>query len=593
MPTIPSARRFWFSAAVVSVLFMLLLYQVVQLTVIHRDALRNVADNQHLLKVEIPPVRGQILDRYGKELATSLKVPSIYAVPRMMGSERKAKLAVEVSKILGLDESFVLKRFSRDKAFIWLKRRVDFETAEKIRNLKDPALGILNEYKRFYPQGELLSQILGFTDIDGEGLEGVELVHDKALKGTPGLRYTKRDALGREIKAFEIKAVPAIDGNKVHLTIDHYLQYLTERALDEAYQKWKAEGASAIIMEVNTGKIVALANRPHFDPNFFSQSKPENRRNRAVTDMYEPGSVFKIVAAAAALNEETVKLDTIFDCENGEYRYGSRILHDAHPYGDLTFEEVIVKSSNIGTVKIAATMKPETYYDYIKRFGFASPTGIDMPGEANGFIRHPRQWSSTSPYNIPMGHEVLVTLTQMVRAMAAIANGGKLVKPFIVEKIEDQKGVTLQETKPVIEDGVIRPEVAAQMRKILTKVVDEGTGRRAQIKGIPVAGKTGTAQKVLPNGRGYSKDDFMSSFVGFAPADKPKYVMAVLLDDPGPRYYGGTVAAPVFKTVMEAAVRASGYIPEDVEIFDPTSSRNDLQDKRPIALPAGGAGRVL
>ncbi len=571
MPAFISPRRLWFIRFFVLSLFLVIIYQLLQLSIIRRASLEELARKQHRLTVEIPPLRGQIVDRFGRELAANLKVPSVFAVPRLIGEKDRQELIPKVSSILDLDRSFLQERLSRDKAFVWLARRISFEQAEKISDLASPALGILEEYKRFYPQGDLLAQALGFTNVDTLGLEGLELFLNRELQGRPGRRYTKRDALGREIKAFEIKTIPAMDGNRVMLTIDQYVQYLTERALDRAFSVNKAHGACAIVVEAKTGKIIAMANRPTFNPNFYAQSTVESRRNRAITDMYEPGSVFKIVAASAVLNENKVTTDTMFNCENGQYRYGSKVLHDVHPYGMLNFRDVIVKSSNIGTVKAAALLSPDLFEWYIRAFGFGQAAGIDLPGEASGYVRPAAQWSKTSPYNIPMGQEVMVTTLQMAMAMAVIANGGNLMKPYIVEQIEDQAGVVLRSKRPFVVHQVIRPETARIMRQILTGVVDEGTGKKAKIEGIPVGGKTGTAQKILPGGRGYSHSNFMSSFVGFAPANDPILVMAVVFDDPKPYYYGGTVAAPVFKEVMEAALVAFGHIPENARRLEPVS----------------------
>jgi cell division protein FtsI (penicillin-binding protein 3) len=586
-----SQRRFWSAAFLVSALFLIIVYQLLQLTVIRRPALLEQADRQHHLTVDIPPLRGQIVDRSGKEFATNLKVPSIYAVPRLLNKEDRAELVTKLAPILKLDKAFLEDRLSRDKAFIWLKRRTNYEEAEKVRALGSPALGIEKEYRRFYPQGDLLAHILGFTNVDTEGIEGMELHLNSELQGRPGKRTTKRDALGREIRAYETKQIPVIDGNRVTLTIDQYIQYLTERALDKAYTKWKAKGGMAIVMEAKTGKIVAMANRPTFDPNHPGKVAVESRRNRSVTDMYEPGSVFKIVAVSAALNEGKVTPDTIFNCENGNYRYsGGRVLHDVHPYGNLPVSEIVVKSSNIGTVKIASKLEPEVFQSYIEGFGFGRKSGIDVPGEAHGYTRPPQQWSKTSPFNIPMGQEIMVTPLQMVAAMAVIANGGDLVQPYVISKIEDQSGVVLREKHPTIKRRVLSPEVAKVMREILTRVVDAGTGKTARINGIPVAGKTGTAQKVLPNGRGYSHSNFMSSFVGFAPSDEPEYVMAVILDDPKPMYYGGVVAAPVFKEVMEVALLSKGYIPDYTPKIDPAARVQNVPENRPKLQPAVTSG---
>ncbi|HXV27991.1 MAG TPA: penicillin-binding protein 2 [bacterium] len=589
-----SKRRFFLTHFFVLSLFLVVGYQVVQLCIIRRPALYEIAQRQHRLVIETPPLRGMILDRDGKELATSLKVPSIYAVPRLISKEEVKPLSKKISEMLKLNEAYVEDRLSRDKAFIWLKRKADLEEAEKIRQLEHPAFGIMEEYKRFYPQKDLLSQVLGFVDIDNRGLEGIELHYNRELQGRAGRRYTKRDALGHEIKAFETKAIPAVDGHHVVLTVDQYLQYLMERALDRAFHKSKAIGASAVLMEAKTGKILAMSNRPTYDPNQIKNSVPDARRNRVVTDMYEPGSIFKIVTASAALNENKVNMNSTFFCENGRYRYyRSRVLHDVHAYGRLMFPEVIIKSSNIGTVKIAALLKPDLLQSYIQGFGFGRSSGIDLPGEAPGYTRPPSEWSATSPYNIPIGQEVQVTLLQMATSMAVIANGGDLLKPYIIDHTEDQAGVRIRENQPTFRKKVIRPEVAQQMREILVRVVEEGTGKNAKINDMAVGGKTGTAQKILPNGRGYSHSNFMASFFGFGPAEDPLLVMAVVLDDPKPVYYGGVVAAPVFKEVMESALLALGYVPPNAQKFEPLDKMQTFPKNPPMPLPAHVEGKGL
>jgi cell division protein FtsI (penicillin-binding protein 3) len=554
MRALLSPRRFWFLYIVLFIVFCLIIYQIVQLTCFHQSSLRTLAHRQHYLSIDVPPLRGPITDRNGKEFVTNLKIPSIFAVPRAMKEEERVALSREIAKILGLDRKWVMERLSRDKSFVWLKRRVTFEEADKIRKLKCPELGVLEEYKRFYPQGTMLAQVLGFSTVDNQGVEGLERSLDGDLRGKPGMRLTQRDALGREIKAFEMKSLPVADGNRVVLTIDQHLQYLTEKALEKAFKQWKAKGAWAVVMDPKTGEILAMANQPGYDPNHYAKVGPDAKRNRAITDMYEPGSVFKIVAASGALNDGVVTPETTFFCENGKWNYGFKVLRDVHAYGVLPMMEVIVKSSNIGTVKIALKMGAEKFQNYVKGFGFGALTGIDLAGEAPGYTRPTSQWSKTSPYNIPMGQEVMVTSIQMLTAMSVIANGGYLVKPYIVSKIQDSAGVTIKEKKPFIKRRVIKPETAATMREILTQVVERGTGTKAKIPDVLVGGKTGTAQKVLPGGKGYSHDAFISSFIGFAPADNPRYAMVVSLDEARPLYYGGTVAAPVFKEVMEAAL---------------------------------------
>jgi len=337
MPASISPRRFWGAIFFIASLFLVIGYQVCQLMIIRRPALLAIAGKQHNLNIEIPPLRGAILDRNGKELATNLRIPSIYAVPRLAGENEKAAAAEKLGHLLHLKPAFVRDRLSREKSFVWLKRKVSYEEADAIKKLELPYLGILKEYRRFFPQGDLMAQILGFSDVDNTGIEGIERFLNRDLRGRKGLRQTKRDALGREIKAFEAKQIPAIHGHQVQLTIDQYIQYLTERALDRAFTTWKAKGAMAIIMEAKTGKILAIANRPTYDPNHFEKSTTESRRNRVVTDMYEPGSVFKIVTASALLNENKITPETMIDCEKGAYRYGSHTLHDVHSYGSLSF----------------------------------------------------------------------------------------------------------------------------------------------------------------------------------------------------------------------------------------------------------------
>ena len=542
-------------------LFLTLTFQIFQLSIFHNAALVERAVSQHRLTIEIPPLRGAILDRHGKGLAINLKVPSIYAVPRLLRLKEKETLIHQLAESLSLSIPYVRERLERDKSFVWLKRRVPEGEAKRIERWKHPAVGILYEYKRFYPHGRLLANLLGFTNVDNQGIEGIERLADAELRGKPGKRYTRRDALGREIKAFEEKTVPALDGHSLVLTIDQYLQYVTERALERAFRKWKAKGAMAILMNPANGEILAMATRPTFDPNSPGDFPVENYRNRILTDVFEPGSVFKIVTAAAVLSEQKVSMKEKIYCEQGEWPWGLKTLHDVHGYGYLSFPEIIIKSSNIGTVKLASRLPPKTLYRYIKMFGFGRKTGIDLEGEVSGLVRPPSQWSKTSPYSIPIGQEVTTTILQLARAISFIANGGYLVKPHVMTRVEDTHGVTIRENPLKREGPKLEPAVGEILKEVLWKVTEEGTGKNARVKGIAVAGKTGTAQKILPHRKGYSHSNFVSSFIGFAPADHPLLSMVVLVDDPRPLYYGGTVAAPVFSEVMEAALAHLGYTP--------------------------------
>lgn len=546
-------------------LFLPIFYRLLSLQVLHSSSLTDLADKQHNLVIEIPPRRGYVYDRNENQLATSLKVPSVYLVSRLIyDKDEKARILAD---ILNLDRTYVKDRLARDKSFVWLKRKISEDEAEKIRALKDPNINILYETKRFYPNAEMLAHIIGFCDIDNQGLEGIELTLDSYLSGRSGYQYTKRDARGRRLVGLEDTLTPPVHGYDVVLTVDQIIQHIVETELDAAYRKWNAKGAVAIVMDPNNGQILALANRPTYDINTYSTTTEAHRRNRAITDFYEPGSVFKIVTAAAALQEDAFSLSDTIDCENGQYRpLRGRILNDVHGYGEIDFATVFIKSSNIGTVKIAEELGEKKLYHYIKQFGFGERTMVDLPGEVEGIVRPPHEWSKYSITSIPMGQEVTSTALQLLSAVSVIANGGNLITPYVIDEVRDAQGVVMKKSRPFIKRTFLDEEVCSTVRLILQRAVEEGTGKNARIEGVPVAGKTGTAQKVAPDGRGYSHSDFMSSFVGFVPADDPILAIVVTLDEPGPLYYGGTVAAPVFKNIAEKSLNYLGHTYEENNI---------------------------
>ncbi len=576
-----SKERFWFVNLFIFLIFPLIGFQLIRLALSREGALVHLGERQHNLLIEIPAKRGSILDRNQKEFAMNLKVPSIYAVPRLI--DEKKELGQTLSKILGKDQAFLMERLNRNKAFVWLKRGATQKEAEDIQQLKDSTVGILYENRRFYPHAELFANVMGFCNIDNEGIEGIEMVYDKYLKGRPGYRVTKRDALGREVVAFEEKFIPAFDGADLVLTIDHFIQYLTERSLDETFRKYKAKGAMAIVMNPKTGEILAMASRPTFDPNHVAGNNPELLRNRTLTDIFEPGSVFKMITASAALAERKVSLTDKFNCENGEWHIGKkRVIHDVHPHGILTFPEVIENSSNIGTVKIGMKLGEELLYSYCRRFGFGQLTGIDLPGEVAGILHPLSKWSRVSITSVPYGQEVSATALQMVTAVSVIANGGRLMQPYMINEIRDKSGVVIKKTLPVVRTVVLQPEIAATMNNILQLVVESGTGKAAQIEGIKVAGKTGTAQKI-ENGT-YSHSHFISSFIGYAPADDPKLAMIVAVDDPRGAYYGGVVAAPVFKEVIQGSLINMGYAPPNTKETTPLGTVSSKDSGKRAAI---------
>ena len=557
-------------------LFAVLLIRLFYLQLGHFSFPRS--NQQYKFTLRIKPQRGIIYDRNGKKLAVSLKVNSVYALPREI--KDKVRTAKILSHLLNLPQEDLLKKFSA-KSFVWVKRKVSFaeeeairkalsegvcpvrkkglskevENAKKTIGLKEfgvpykisKGVYFLPEEKRFYPQGQLAAHLLGFCDIDNKGLEGIELFYDSYLRGREGWRFSEKDAHRSEIVAFEKRNIPPVNGYSLLLTIDIVIQYIVEKELKKTVEEFRPLSATVIVLNPQNGDILALANYPTYDPNSFSSFSPSFYRNRAITDFFEPGSVFKIVTASAALEERVVKLEDTFYCEKGKYHFKGGVLHDYHPYGKLTFSEVIEKSSNIGISKIAQILGKEKLYEFILKFGFGSTTGIDLPGETEGLVNSPKEWSDISILNIPMGQGVGVTSLQLVRAISAIANGGELIQPHLVKEIRDEKGEKIKSFS-FSRKRIISRETASEMREILQRAVERGTGKNARIKGYKVAGKTGTAQKVNPKG-GYYKDKFIASFIGFLPADDPLISIVVVIDEPQGAHFGSVVAAPLFQRI--------------------------------------------
>ena len=496
--------------------------------------------------------RGIIYDRNMRPMVANLNVGSLYVSPREV--KEPAILARKLAKMLNMEEGRVLEKLESDSSFVWLKRKMDYERASGVMSLGAGGVGVIKETKRFYPNSWLASHVIGFTNVDGVGLEGLETAFDGYISGTSGWSWTVRDAKARKILSRQSRLIPPCDGYNLVLAIDEVIQHIAEKELDYVYKKFKAKGGSVIVMNPHNGDILALANRPTFDPNDFNASPVSSRRNRVVTDMFEPGSVFKIVAASAALEEGKASLDDTFFCEEGAFRIANHTLHDHKPHGELTFKEVIALSSNIGTVKIAQLLDEKVFFNFIKSFGFGAKTGVDLPGEVDGIARSPKNWSGTSIAAIPIGQEIAVTPIQLVSAISAIANGGRLMKPRIVLEVQDKAGGVVKSFAPTQIRRAVSDSTASLMREVLTAVVEEGTGKNARLSEYTSSGKTGTAQKIKPGG-GYSHSKFVASFIGFAPAKNPEIAILVCIDEPGPVYYGGSVAAPAFKKIAEGALR--------------------------------------
>jgi cell division protein FtsI (penicillin-binding protein 3) len=480
-------------------------------------------------------------------------VDSLYAIPNEMRPQNKEAAVKQLNALLNLDGSYLRDRLGRDKSFIWIARKITPEQSEAIKRLNLKGLDFLRESSRSYPNSYMAAQVIGFAGLDNTGLEGLEIYYDKYLKGEAGWAVFLRDARQKRLDLWA-KMVVAKDGYDLVLTIDEAIQYIAEREIDKVFEKYHAKSASIIVADPHTGAILALANRPAFDLNAYTRAGKDKIRNRAICDLFEPGSVFKIVTAAAALEENKVKEEDRFFCENGTYRIARHTLHDHTPHGWLTFRQVIEQSSNIGTVKTAQILGPELLYRYIKLFGFGSKLGIDLPGEISGMVKEPGLWSKTSIGAIPMGQEVGVTALQLVAAVSVIANGGQLMRPYVVQEVRDKYGETIKKITPIMIRKVISLDTANRVKRILGGVVEEGTGKLAKIPEFSAAGKTGTAQKLEPNGS-YSHNKFVASFIGFAPIEDPLVAIVVTVDEPRPYYFGGVVAAPVFKKVAGDVIK--------------------------------------
>jgi cell division protein FtsI (penicillin-binding protein 3) len=518
-----------------------------QLQVIQKDYLQGTAENGIIGTAQLPPDRGIIYDREGNELAVSVQVGSVFAHPKQIKDKKAA--ARHLSRILNEKEAGLLKILSSNRSFEWIKRKIPPEQSRQVAALKIDGLGVTTESRRYYPGRETGAHLIGFAGTDNQGLEGLEKKYDGPLKGPPRRIVWMRDALGRP---FAIDK-PVSSGQGIHhliLTIDKDIQYKAQEALEAAVTKSRATGGHCLVLDPGTGEILAMAVVPVFNPNLFYKCHPDQWRNRVVADCFEPGSTLKAFLVAAALEESVVTPLSEFYCEQGKYKIGGRIVHDTHKYGNLTVSDIVIHSSNIGAIKIGQRLGYAKFCDYLKRFGFSQKTGIDIFGERDGFIRSPKNAKIIDQATVYFGQGITATSLQLAMAMGAIANGGNLMRPFVVKKIVDESGQAVEETRPQVLRRVISVKTAKMVTRILEGVAgSEGTAKGAAIGGYMVAGKTGTSQKVDPATKRYSRSKYVASFVGFVPSDKPRLLISVSIDEPKGMTYGGLVAGPVFKEV--------------------------------------------
>lgn len=538
-------RRLNAISAVGLAMFCVLIYRLVTLQVLAADEYAALARNQQEARTRILADRGRILDRNGRILSRNVESQSFFASSRT-NPEAVRAIVGNLAPNFKESNSRIRERLRAKRPFVWLARRV--EDGPAIDRLPE-GVGREIEMLRKYPMGDVAGQLLGYTDVDNVGIEGLELAFDSLLRGKAGEMVLSVDALGKHVNAREAVRRPAEDGEDLVLTIDLDYQCIAEEELESVVKRFQARSGIAIVTNPLTGEILAMANVPRYDPNDFGRYDPALRRNRAVTDIYEPGSTFKIVAVAGALNEGRIDLEEKIFCENGVLSVPGGEIRDHDPYGWLSVGEILKFSSNIGAAKVARALGPGGMNRYVRLFGYGATTGSDLPGEVSGEARHPSKWSRRSLETISIGQEIGVTALQMAAAYGAIANEGRLVTPRIRLRA-GANGAAPLPRKPDVVRQVVTPETARLVTSFLEEAVNGGTGRRAQVPGYRVAGKTGTAQRALENGAGYDPERFIASFIGFIPADRPELLCLVIVDGPKGIQWGSQVAAPVFNRIM-------------------------------------------
>ncbi|MBI1815923.1 MAG: PASTA domain-containing protein [Deltaproteobacteria bacterium] len=555
--TVSAARdRMAATAVVFFTLFVVVLGRAVYLTVILGPELKELAAKQHQQRTAEPPLRGPIVDRNGEALALTVDAAAVFVHPReFTGAESVPVLA----RMLRMPVAEIVAKTASTAPFVWLDRQMPLDRWSELAAFHLQGVGSQPSRRRHYPHGQLAAHLLGFTNVDAQGIEGIELRYNHSLLSAVESVSTERDARGRPMMVNAAAPSRQHSGARVDLTIDGPLQHVAEEELGKAVREHQAEAGVAIVLDPRTGEILALANEPSFDLNDPAAAPAASRRNRVITDSFEPGSTFKIFTAAAALEAGLVKPEDRIYCENGSYAIGHRVVHDHERYGWLSFAEVIQHSSNIGTAKVGERVGATRLAALIDAFGFGKPTGVDLPGEVGGLLRPVEKWGRIHLVTTSFGQGIAVTPMQLVRGYAAIANGGMLLKPYVVQRVVGEDGRVLREQHPEAVGRVISPRTARTLTTLLERVVEGGTGTKANVEGFTVAGKTGTAQKV-EHGH-YSARGRMSSFIGYVPAEDPRLVILVVIDSPKGMTYGGLVAAPAFKRIAEYGLGRLGLRP--------------------------------
>jgi cell division protein FtsI (penicillin-binding protein 3) len=580
----PLQKRLYWLGGLLLAWALLIALRLVQLQVVRYGEFHERAQKQQQRTFEVSPRRGNIYDRNGRELAMSVNVDSVFAVPSEVRDQDSA--ATLLGKILNTDRREILARMKASHAFCWVARKLDSQTAERVRALKLPGIYFEKEPRRFYPKRELAAQVLGYVGMDDDGLSGLELAFDGELHGIPGKMAIQRDARGRYFSSVEHQPEP---GQNLVLTIDENIQAIAERELQRGMEETHAIAGTAIVENPATGEILALANRPNFNPNDARHITPPQLKNRAVTDIYEPGSTFKIVTIAAALEEHLTRPEEPIDCQMGSIVVAGQRIHDSRPHGVLDVTHVIAESSDVGSIKIGMRLGEQKFDRYVRAFGFGSQSGIELPAETRGLYKPISRWSKVSMAAMSMGQEIGISAVQLASLISTIANDGIYTAPRIVAADVPSghyganptfQSMSLSQTS---QRRVISPNTAREMKEMLRAVVIDGTARgHIDLPGYSSAGKTGTAQKVDPSTHAYSKTKYVGSFAGFAPVDHPAVVIAVIFDSAVGLHQGGQVAAPVFGRIAKQ-VLAYWNVPHDLDL-------NQDNRKRPLRAGNGDPG---
>lgn len=546
--------------------FVLIGCRLFYLQVLQSDAGAYQVQRQHQKSVMVQPDRGVIVDRHGHPLALNIDVPSVYVNSRSLKNPRQTAQAL--APVLKMSVAQLRKIFQRKQPHVLVKRHIPEEMAKQLVALAIPGVEVPRRPHRFYPKGALGSHVLGFAGDDNQGLEGIEFQYESYLRGEKNLVRYQRDAKGGIISSLYNQDSTGLQaGYHVTLSIDEVIQFIAEDELAKAVRQSRAKSGSILIMDPMTGSILAWALYPTFDPNHFRELSAKDWRNRAVTDPYEPGSTLKVVFAAAALEERVMEPDTLIYGGDGQMSVAGTIVHDPAKSSWMTFSEALVRSSNVGAIKVAVQLGRSRVFAYLKAFGFGEKTGIDLSGESPGILHHPDTWSGRSLSSLALGQEIAVTPIQMVTAMSVVANGGWLMTPGVVSSVFDGHGQAVLTKDPQPKRRPISSQTARRMSHILEAAVETGTGKGAKLVGYRVAGKTGTSQKIDPETGTYSSSDVIASFVGFVPADQPCLTMLVVIDEPEIGKWGGKTAAPVFGKVAKRVLPHLGIFPGGAQLI--------------------------